>query len=101
MEKRNSIISASVYKFFIPPRKDGQDRSDKKSIKDMLPTSEMKRGWSEFEGALIKYSNDLSKLLPEDSKEFYSNCTRSRAPFMLKKEHYAIPHIRQPNISNK
>jgi len=73
MEKRNSIVAASVYKFYVLPRKDGQGK-DKKSIGDVFRNNEniSEEGnaiWTKFEQKLIKYSEEINKM-PDDTKEF-------------------------------
>lgn len=73
MEKRNSIVAASKYIYYVLPRKDGPGK-DKKSIGDVYSANkaiseEGNAIWTKFEQKLIKYSEEINRK-PDDIKEF-------------------------------
>ena len=65
LEKRNSIVAASKYRYYVLP-KEGQKT---KSIKDILPEPSMKNIWTQFEDDLKKYKTRKDSK-PSDIKDF-------------------------------
>ena len=65
LEKRNSIVAASKYRYYVLPRTDGKA----KSVGDTMVDESQKAIWETFESNLLKYK-ERRDAKPEEIRDY-------------------------------